>query len=593
MAKPPVKASAKDSIKSNGNEAEAQFRSNLDAQLAAFDTYRYSWWVHWRELAEYILPRRYRWLVTPNQWNRGAQQNQKIIDNTGTRAFRTLAAGMMSGITSPARPWFRLEMTDPDLNDMPEVKLWCADTQSRMRRVMASSNYYTAKAVQYFDLDVFGTAPLLIYEDDETVIRCFNPVCGEYYCANGPRFDVTQLWRKFVMTVDQVVTEFGLANCSTSVQGMYAAPSGSSRQTEIIVGHAVYSNTEYARGDSRPGTNGVPRHFRYVECYWEYNRSTDKLLRKKGFYEQPFGCPRWDTTGNDAYGRSPAMDALGDIKQLQLEQKRKAQAIDKMVNPPMVASMNMKNEPASLLPGGITYSDNLSQTGFKPAYLVNPPILEMLKDIQECQGRIKDTAFNDLFLMISNLDTVRTATEIDARREEKLVQLGPVLDRFNDESLDPDIKRIYGIMARGGMLAPMPAVLQGRTSTLKVQYISVLADVQRASATAAIERLFQFVGNLVAVQPTAVDNLNTDEAIDEYADLLNVPPKILRDPQQVQQIRDARSQQQQQAAQMAQGQQLAEGAQTLSQTDVGGGVNALQVALQGLSGGAPGAGGGP
>ena len=48
------------------------------------------------------------------------------------------------------------------------------------------------------------------------------------------------------------------------------------------------------------------------------------------------------------------MDALGDIKQLQLEQKRKAQAIDKNVNPPMIADPSMKNEPASLLPGAVT-----------------------------------------------------------------------------------------------------------------------------------------------------------------------------------------------------------------------------------------------
>jgi hypothetical protein len=63
---------------------------------------------HWREIADYLIPRRYKWLITPNQANRGSPINQRIIDNTGTRALRILAAGMMAGMTSPGRPWLKL-----------------------------------------------------------------------------------------------------------------------------------------------------------------------------------------------------------------------------------------------------------------------------------------------------------------------------------------------------------------------------------------------------------------------------------------------------------------------------------------------------
>jgi hypothetical protein len=188
---------------------------------------------------------------------------------------------------------------------------------------------------------------------------------------------------------------------------------------------------------------------KFRELYWEMGASQALVLQQRYFHEFPAIAPRWDLVSNDAYGRSPAMDALGDIKQLQLEQKRKAQAIDKMVNPPMIADVALKNEPASLLPGGVTYVPSTAgAVGFKPVFEVMPPIAELKDDIAEVQGRIRSVFFNDLFLMISQLDTVRTATEIDARREEKLIQLGPVLERFENEGLDPAIARTYAIMPR-------------------------------------------------------------------------------------------------------------------------------------------------
>jgi len=272
------------------------------------------------------------------------------------------------------------------------------------------------------------------------------------------------------------------------------------------------------------------------------------------------------------------MDALPATRQLQIEQRRKGEAIDKMVRPPMNASVNMKNEPMSILPGAINYVADLNSSGFKPAYEVEPRIQEMMMDIKEVQGRVKEVFFVDLFMMISQLDTVRTATEIDARREEKLIQLGPVIERFENEVLDPLIDRVFAIMVRRKLLPPPPPEIQGEP--LNVTYVSMLAEAQRAASTAAIERLLQLVGGIVAVAPDAMDNLDIDELIDEYADLLNVSPTLIRSTKEVMKLRAARNAQQQQQMQMQNSLAAAQGAQTLSKTDVGGGKNALQLMMQ-------------
>jgi hypothetical protein len=559
----------------------AKIRRYLDARMQELESKRMSWWTHWGQLARYILPRRYRYLIPPAEWNRGSPINQNIIDNTGTRAVTTLASGMMSGMTSPGRPWFRITSPEADIAQDPEAKLWFEEVQSRMLRVMASSNYYVAKAQQYEDLVVFGTAPMLIYEDYDNVIRCYNPAAGEYYCAEGARFSVDTLYRRITMTVAQTVDEFGEDQCSIGVRQSWQTPGGKDR--EIIVCHAIEPNPDFVADPSHIGPGGEAKQHRFREYFWEFGGNSDKMLRSRGYAEQPFSCPRWNLIGNDAYGRSPGMDALGDIKQLQLEQKRKAQAIDKIVNPPMLADPSMKNEPASLLPGAVTYASSLNgSVGFRPVYQVNPPLGELTKDIMEVQSRIKDTFFVPLFLMISQLDTVRTATEIDARRQEQLIQLGPVLERNENEGLAPDINRIFQIMARAGLFPQAPDSVAGMP-VLKIEYQSMLAEAQQAASLAPLERLWAFTGNLAAALPEALDNLDPDASVREYADKGRVSPKVVRDPRAVEQIRAKRAQAQQAQDAAAMGGLAAQNAKVLSETQVGGGANALEVMLGGAA----------
>lgn len=565
---PPPAAGSAPGIAALKDPALIELRQHLDQRMGGLIVDRMSFWTHWREIADYLIPRRYKWLITPNQASRGSPINQRIIDNTGTRALNVLAAGMMSGMTSPGRPWFRLILDDPDISDSPDVRLWLDEVANRMRTVLGESNFYTSLGTVLEDLGAFGTGAMVIYEDFEDVIRCYPSCAGEYFLANSDRLAVDTFYRMFVMTTAQMARKFGAANCSQTVKGALQTK-GAMLSREILVAHAIEPNDTVIDGEA--GVKGMP----YREVYWEYGQADTQILSRRGFHECPFVTPRWSIVGNDAYGRSPGMDALGDVKQLQVEQKRKAQAIDKMVNPPMLAGIGLKNEPASLLPGGVTYSTE--KDGFKPVYEVKPEIREMMEDIKECQSRIDATFSVPIFMMISQLDTVRTATEIDARKEEKLIQLGPVIERYENECLDPALNRVYSIMLRAKLLPPIPKVLQGQH--VKIEYISILAQAQRAAMTVGLERVAAFVGNLVAGFPDAGDNLDVDELIDEYADHLGVSPKVIRSAIDVANMRKQRAQQQQAAQLLQQTMAGAAGAKTLSQTDVGGGANALGVML--------------
>lgn len=556
-----------------GGAAEAiALRQQLDARMGGLRVERYSWWTHWREIADYIFPRRYKWLVTPNQGNRGSAINQRIIDNTATRAQRILAAGMMSGMTSPGRPWFKLEIADRDLMEYPPVKAWLDEVGKRLRVVFAVSNFYTSMHTVYEDLATFASALMFMYEDHDDVIRCYNACAGEYFLANGPRLNVDTAYREFVRTTYQLVKEFGIDNVSDSVKQAYLT-GGAALTRELIVNHACEPNPEYV-----PGAKGH-RGMLYGDSYWEAGSSSDRFLVRRGFHECPFIAPRWSIVANDAYGRGPGMDVLGDVKQLQVQQKRKSQALDKLVNPPMVADVQLKNEPATLLPGGVTYVTNTQGVGFKPAYEVKPDLSAFTADMKEVQGRIERGFYTDLFLLISQMEGVqpRNDLEILKREEEKLIQVGPVIERFENEALDPGVERAFAIANRMGLIPPPPRELAGHY--VKPEYISMLSVAQKAAMTSSIERFVTFIGRQMAVDPEAMDNLDFDEAAREYADLVGVPAKIVRPMVEVLTIRRDKAKAKQQEAAMQTTLAGVQGAKVLSETDVGGGRNALAAML--------------
>ena len=206
----------------------------------------------------------------------------------------------------------------------------------------------------------------------------------------------------------------------------------------------------------------------------------------------------------------------------------------------------------------------------------------MREDILEVQDRLKKVFFVDLFQLISDLKTVRTATEIDARNQEKIILLGPVIERAETEDLDYVLKRTFAICSRRGLYPPPPPEISGRK--LNITYISMLAETQRGAATAALERIWQFAGGLVAVQPEIIDNLDGDKTIEHYGSLLNVPPDVIRALKAVLAIRSQRQAAQQAQAAIQTGTAAAQGAATLSKADVGGGRNALQAMIGGGAG---------
>jgi hypothetical protein len=535
--------------------AELNQRQLLQTRWGALKTERASWFGHWREISTYLLPRNGRFFVQDS--NRGQKRHNAIYDNTGTRALRTLAAGMMSGMTSPARPWFRLSTRDPELAKSGAVRVWLDQVTGIMREVFAKSNTYRAFHSMYEELGAFGTATSIVMEDFTDVIRHYPLTTGEYCIATDYRGQVNTLYREFQKTVAEMVGEFGRDKCSNTVQNLYDR---GSLDTWVTIVHAIEPRSD------RDPTKRDNLNMAWKSCYFELGGEPDKYLRESGFDHYPGLSPRWAGLGGDIYGNSPGMEALGDIKQLQQEQLRKGQAIDFMTRPPLQAPTSMKNKELDMLPGGISFVDGPPTGGIRTQFEVRLDLNHLLMDVQDVRERIRGSFYADLFLMLSNqADPRMTATEVAERHEEKLLMLGPVLERLHNEMLDPIIDITFARLLAAGVIPPPPPELAGQD--LKIEYMSMLAQAQRAVGTNATDR---FVGNLGAIaqyKPDVLDKFDSDYWAESYSDMLGVDPQLIVPSNQVALIRESRAKAQQAAAAAAQAPQAAAAAKDLSQVD--------------------------
>ena len=510
-------------------------------RLQELKTVRSPWEATWQGLADFIEPTRLR-LQSRNE---GPISRAKIIDSTGTFALKTLASGMHSGITSPARPWFRLTTFDPDLKDYGPVKNWLAQVERRLREVFQKSNVYPSFHTGYGDLGQFGQSCGILVEDSSQVIRMQQLLHGRFWIARDENGRATTLYREFKWSVQRIVSRFGYDACSKAVKDQFDR--GSYDKTFDIC-HAI--EPRLSRNAQMIDKKNKP----FLSNYWESNHANDdRLLEESGFDENPIIAPGWEIAGEDHYALSPGQIALGDVKMLQVEQTRKLEGIDKMVRPPMTGPTSMRNNPASLLPGSVTYVDDPTGKGYRPAMEVNLRLGELMQDIRETQDRVRTAFYADLFLMISNMEGIqpRNTMEIAERKEEKLLALGPVLENIYGGQLGPAIDRTFNIMDRRDELPPAPPELEGRE--LQIEYVSILAQAQKAVATGSIERTAAFIGNLAAVKPEVLDKFDADEAVDQYADMVGSPPSIIVADDKVQAARQARAERQQaaQSAEMA------------------------------------------
>ncbi len=541
----------------------------LEGQLASLEEERNSWDAHWLELSEFLAPDRGRFTKKGSKPNQGNKRMEKIISNVAGRSISMLSAGMQGGLTSPSRPWFRLSLSSEEAMQQGDLRGWLSACEKIVIRALSRSNFYESAHQLYTEEAVFGTGCMLVLDTPPYGVRFHLNTIGEYSIGTG--FDGMPIFfgRRFWATAAQLADHFGVAALSKESQDAIkeGKPFVWSQVTHVI---KTNGTREYGKADNQ----NMP----WASYYWQDGEK--RFLSKGGYEEQPFVLVRWDTVGTDSYGRGPGMSVLPEVKQLQEMEKNVLMAVHKMVNPPMRVPPALAGR-LNLLPGGQNVLDASGDDAVKPIYQIEPRLQDFEMKIEQVRSAIRGGFFNDLFLMLNDHPDM-TATEVLERHQEKMLLLGPVIERMQKEFLDPTIFRVFQILWRQGMLPEAPPEMAKHQIT--VEYTSILAQAQREIGTASMTKLLNATAQAMQINPAAADKVNIDAVMDEFANALGTPPKLINPDNEVAQVRkaraDAQMQQIQHEQQVQASQAAADGLAKVAGIDTGEGTLGGELASQ-------------
>jgi hypothetical protein len=356
---------------------------------------RQSFLPHYRELSENVKPRRGRFLITDR--NKGSKRHQAIINSVGTQALKICVSGMLTGTMSPSRNWFSLEPFEKTLMEEKGVREWLGQVENILRTIFSESNFYSQAADLLGELILFGTGAMVHVDDFDDVARFYTKTVGSYAIGLDDRHEVDTFFEEFEWTASQIAQKFGIENVSTQVK---TAIDKGEYDRWFPICHFIEPNSDF-----RPSSPWAMDK-KYKDVYYEPTeiaKEKYKYLKTGGWDMFPVYAPRWETTGTDIYGTDcPGMTALGDIKGLQIQEKIKAQGLQKQVHQPMTGPPSVRNVPVDQLPGGLTiYDGDDGKQKLRSLYDVQLPYRDLREDMTAVEERIKKAFFVDLFIPLS------------------------------------------------------------------------------------------------------------------------------------------------------------------------------------------------
>ena len=512
---------------------------------------RLNWEKRWKRIRDYQLPYIGEFEDTTDRSNPARRRDDKMLQGVAWQSAQVFSAGIMSGLTPPSRQWFKFGFSDPELNKNVQATKVLDQRQEIMQAVLAGSNFYNSVHSCYLELP-FGQAPLAIFPDGKTGVRFQSLTVGTYALEVGGDGVVCRLLRKYQLTLEQIVECFGEEALPERMRDRYTANRNQAKKFD------VYWLVEPNR-DQEPGKLGR-LNMPYRSMYWMAGSNDNEWLYVGGFEEFPVPVARYIVTGMDAYGKGPGWFAEGDVNALNVMQKDKLLGVEMGVKPPVTVTQDVMMNGVNIIPGGLT---KLSEpnSAVKPMFQVGLDIEHVSQEIVLTKDDIKRAYAADLFLMLDNIDNGQmTAREIVERQQEKLQQLGPVVQRLQDEFLNNILERVYNILDRGGVFPPIPEEVQELLSgqEVKIEYISPLAQAQKMSGLVNIEQAIGFTLQVAQAWPDAAKTIDPIATVTKYMELLGAPAAMRRSEEEIRQMIQAeqeamqQQQQEQQAMQMAQ-----------------------------------------
>lgn len=520
---------------------------------------RLSWEPPWLEAQEYVAPQRGRGLRSSSstEVNNGYKDTSRRLSGVASRALGVLASGMQSGLTSKARQWFLLGHPDPDLNRYQPVREWYGMVQEVLEGLFRRSNIYTAFLHTYNEMAAFGQGALAMFSHPDKVLYCRPHTVGTYYMSCDVHGEIDTFYYTEWLTAPHLVEEYGKENLPDAILSSYNTGRYNDR-FEVVHG--------FLKHPERYGIKLGETHTVASVHFLASAHNDDRFLRQSGYQTWPIMTPRWDVIDQDAYGWSPTRDVIDDVKMVMAMERDAMKGTAKAANPPWRIPPEMDRRGLDTRPGALNVVSTMGEHAVAPLFTQMPNLQQLQYKIDAVKQDIKDGYYNSLFLALLSQDNPQmTAREVAERHEEKLLMLGPVLERIHLELLDPAIDRAFAIAWDAGLIPPPPQELDGEPT--QVEYVSILSQAQKAVGVNRIEQSVSFLGSVSQIYPEARHLLNVERTVREYSNMIGAPAVIFHTSEDYNKAVQTEQQQQQMAQGAAVGESVSNSVRNLGSAD--------------------------
>ncbi len=515
----------------------------------------------WDDITELVLPSRGTYSYQRDTQD-PERKSRKRLDSTATYAHRSLTARIIAEFTNSGTRWFEYRAPDPEIDKIYEVRKFLQRKSDQVYQRLNSSSFLLAHTEFTSDWAGYGTACMLQEDNGKEGKTYMSVAPQEIWVAENKDNEVDCVYRKYKLTYKQICEAFG----PESVPDDLHQACENTPHVSFEVLHAVEPNTAYTPRKK------ASRYFRYHGIY--ILMQTGTILKEGHFKRKPYIVARFWKRTAESYGGSPAVDALPDIRMLNVMKDVYLRAAQLTAAPPMALAHDSVVSPLKLVPYGVNYGA-ISADGKE---LVKR-LLDGGLSLADLRDMITDTvqAIRAAFFVdpLMNRETsIRTAAEVGKRASEEMTGLAPFLARFDVEYLSVILDAELEHTLEYETDEPIPEELNGLIPS--IEYTGPLAKTQRGQELNNNLQFAQIVQTVGNVDPALMQNVDWNAWMRNVANLLGVPMDNINSPEHMAAMAAAQQQQQQMQMQM---QAIQGAASTLNDSAKAGLINRSDLGL--------------
>jgi len=491
--------------------------NDIQNQLTAMKRIRQPHEAVWDEIVDEMFP--FRWGGWDRKEQRGTRSQNKIYNSYPLQMLNIMADGIQGHMVSDSFRWMTPYLSRQQSG--PVVRKYLQDVEDQFYWEFQRSNFYEAINEYLQDGGAIGTAHMYGQESSDAsrvVFKVMHP--REVWIAENFDGVVDTHYREFYLTLKQIVEKFGIYH--PSIQN---AVENKQWTEEYKFVHVV---------KPRLGMNGdAPETRPFASIYADVTNNV--IVKESGYFVNPYATWRWKKLSHEVYGRSPAWEALRDIKQLNEMSKTLLAAGQRHSDPPMFVPAEMRNE-FDRRAGSLNYYQDPNRIPFALTERSNFPIGQ---EREEMKQRIVREAFKvDFFLMLQQAEREMTATEIIEKQNEKVAILGAVIGRFQTEALNPIIDIVFDISSRAGRMPEVPdeVVELFGGAKIDVDYTGPLAQAQKRLRVQGTQAALQSALVYAQFDQTILDRFKFDTVAKDIAEAYGMRQEAIRTDAEVKKL---------------------------------------------------------